>query len=71
MHNSTLIESVCKFVTADIMITSGGSFSPMIAPFRGNPWHPLIFEEQHRHVHLKINERRIVIILHLMRLFDE
>lgn len=53
IHNSTLVESVCKFVTADIVITSGGSFLPMIAAFGGNPWRPLIFEEQIRHIYLK------------------
>ena len=44
---SKLVQTVCNFLTADILITAGSSFAPMAAAFGGAPWqvklslHPL------------------------------
>ena len=42
-----LVEAVCSFLTTDILITPGSSFSPMIAAF-GPPWKPIVFEERRK-----------------------
>jgi hypothetical protein len=44
--NSSLIASVCTFLTADILVTSGSSM-PVVAAF-APPFSPLIFEERRK-----------------------
>jgi hypothetical protein len=44
VHNSTLMETVCHFLTSDIFITSGSSFA-VVAAF-AQPLQPLIVEER-------------------------
>jgi hypothetical protein len=47
--NISLLETVCTFLTADILITSGSSFAPVTAAF-GQPFRPIIFEERRKDV---------------------
>lgn len=42
-----VINSVCRFITADVLITSGSSFAPMIAAFLP-PLSPVVVEEQRK-----------------------
>ena len=46
-HNSTLVETDCRFLTADVLITSGSSFPPFIAAF-APPWSPIVLEERRK-----------------------
>lgn len=43
--NSSLFDTVCDFISSDILITSGSSLAPLIAAAGGTPWHPIVFEE--------------------------
>lgn len=47
--NEKVVASVCRFITADILVTSGSSFAPMIAAFLP-PQSPIILEEQRKEV---------------------
>jgi hypothetical protein len=42
--HTSLLEVVCKFITCDILITSGSSLPAVVAYFT-KPWHPIVFEE--------------------------
>ena len=45
--NSSLLQSVCKFLTADILLTTGSSFSPFVSAF-APAWSPILFEERRK-----------------------
>lgn len=45
--NSTIAETICNFLTSDVLITSGSSFSAFIAAF-SKPWSPVVFEERRK-----------------------
>lgn len=45
---SSLTETICNFITADILITSGSSLAPLVAAIGGMPWKPIIFEEKQK-----------------------
>ena len=45
--NSSLLQSVCKFLTADLLLTTGSSFSPFVAAFAPQ-WSPILFEERRK-----------------------
>lgn len=44
-HNATLLASICTFLTADVLITTGSSLPVFVASF-GDPWQPILFEER-------------------------
>jgi hypothetical protein len=50
--NSTLIDSICRFLTADVLITSGSSLPPFVAAF-APPWSPIVFEERRKEARLQ------------------
>jgi len=43
--NATLLASICTFLTADVLITTGSSLPVHVASF-GDPWQPVLFEER-------------------------
>lgn len=45
--NQTLFETLCRFITADILITSGSSFAPFVAAFLP-PLSPIVLEERRK-----------------------
>jgi hypothetical protein len=45
--NSSLVETICRFLTADVVITSGSSLLPFVAAF-APPWSPIILEERRK-----------------------
>ena len=46
-YNSTLMETICRFLTSDVLITSGSSFPPFVAAF-APPWTPIVLEERRK-----------------------
>ena len=56
---SKLVQTVCNFLTADILITAGSSFAPMAAMFGGAPWQPIVFEARMKEVPNMKKEVRI------------
>lgn len=47
--NQTLLSSLCRFVTADVIVTSGSSFAPIVVAFLP-PLAPLVLEERRKEV---------------------
>jgi hypothetical protein len=45
--NSSLLATVCRFLTADVLITSGSPFPAFIGAF-AQPWSPIIMEERRK-----------------------
>jgi len=45
--NASLVETVCRFLTSDVLITSGSSLPVMVAAF-SRPWYPIVIEEQRK-----------------------
>lgn len=45
--NQKLIDTVCRFITADVLVTSGSSFAPFVAAFLP-PWSPVVLEERRK-----------------------
>ena len=46
---SSIMEAVCGFLTADVLVTPGSSLSPFVAAF-SLPWRPVVFEELRKEV---------------------
>jgi hypothetical protein len=44
---SSVVESVCRFLTSDILITSGSSLPAFVAAF-APPWSPIVLEERRK-----------------------
>lgn len=55
---SKLVQTVCNFITADVLITAGSSFAPMAAMFGGAPWKPIVFESRMKEVPA-LKEKRV------------
>ena len=51
-HNSSLMDTVCRFLTADVLITSGSSLPVFIAAF-APPWAPIVLEERRKEAQLQ------------------
>lgn len=45
--NQSLLESVCRFITADVLISTGSSFGPFVASFLP-PMQPILLEERRK-----------------------
>lgn len=45
--NSTILETICNFMTSDVLLTSGSSLSPFVAAF-SLPWSPIVLEERRK-----------------------
>lgn len=48
-HNRTILDTVCTFLTADVLITTGSSLPVFVAAF-APPWHPIVIEEMRKEV---------------------
>jgi hypothetical protein len=48
---SSIMGAVCGFLTSDVLVTPGSSFSPYVAAF-APPWKPVVFEERRKEVGL-------------------
>lgn len=51
INASSIVDAVCDFLTADILLTSGSSFPAMVAAF-APPWTPVVFEERRKEIYL-------------------
>lgn len=84
-HNSTLHETVCRFLTADILLMTGSSLPAMVSAF-ADPWEPIVIEERRKGPswpgHMHYNSRDSAVLLdrgrvmshtpeELAKLFDE
>jgi hypothetical protein len=53
-RNATLMDTVCRFLTSDILITSGSSLPAFVAAF-SPPWSPIVLEERRKEASLDSN----------------
>jgi hypothetical protein len=47
VNDGTLMQTVCRFLTADVLITSGSALSAFTAAF-APPWSPIVIEERRK-----------------------